>query len=197
MDLSSTIVPKSTQLNADDLIAGPRTIKITAVQPGTAEQPVYVNFEGDNGRPYIPSKSMRRVLVQLWGSQGTAYIGRRLTIYRDPTVKFGGDLVGGIKISHASHIAEPASLMLTATRGKRQPHRVEVLVDDTPVLANLPEGWDAMTTEQRGDNRATLGMPALQEWWKTLTKTEQKDLKPKLDGEWKIVAAAKAVSDNK
>ena len=63
MDLSQTIIPKSDQLNADDLIAGPRTIRITAVSTGNAEQPVVINYEGDNGRPYKPSKSMRRILV--------------------------------------------------------------------------------------------------------------------------------------
>lgn len=189
MNLNSTIIPKSTQLNADDLISGPRTIKITAVQPGTAEQPVYINFEGDGARPYIPSKSMRRVLVQIWGSEGAAYIGRRLTIYRDPTVPFGGEMVGGIKISHASHIERAVDLMLTATRGKRKPHHVDVLeTEAAPVLTNLPEGWDDWTTEQRGDNRASLGMSALQEWWKTVPADERKALKARLDADWKPAA---------
>ena len=32
IDMSETIKPKSNQLNADDLMAGPMTIKITDVQ---------------------------------------------------------------------------------------------------------------------------------------------------------------------
>lgn len=32
MDLSKTIIPKSDQLNADDLISGPKTIKIRDVK---------------------------------------------------------------------------------------------------------------------------------------------------------------------
>ena len=131
MNLNSTIIPKSTQLNADDLISGPRTIKITNVLAGSAEQPVQITYEGDTGRPYLPSKSMRRVLVTLWGSEGAAYVGRSITLYRDPTVKFGGDMVGGVKISHASDITGTQSLMLTETRGKRKPHIVEPLVVDT------------------------------------------------------------------
>lgn len=191
MNLNSTIIPKSDQLNADDLISGPRTIKITNVLPGSAEQPVCITYEGDNGRPYKPSKSMRRVLVTLWGSEGAAYVGRRITLYRDPTVKFGGDLVGGVKISHASDIAEAASLMLTETRGRRKPFRVEPLSGETKAaieLKNLPPDWDSWTLEQRGDNRASLGVPTLQEWWATLTAAEKKTLKPKLDADWKPVA---------
>ena len=68
-DLAKTIEPKSDQLNADDLIAGPRTIVITAVRAnaGSAEQPVSISFEGDDGKPYKPCKSMRRVMVHVWG----------------------------------------------------------------------------------------------------------------------------------
>ncbi len=135
MNLSSTIIPKSDQLNADDLISGPRTIKIMSVQPGSKEQPVSIGFDGDTGRPYKPSKSMRRVLVTLWGNEGSAYIGRRLTIYRDPEVKFGGDAVGGIKISHASDISQPATIVLTESRAKRKPFRVEVLENEAPETA--------------------------------------------------------------
>lgn len=190
MNLSSTIIPKSDQLNSDDLIAGPRTIRITDVRAGSAEQPVCIHFDGDNGRPYKPGKSMRRVLVQLWGDESKAYIGRRLTLYRDAAVKFGSDDVGGIRISHASNIDGRQTFALTVTRGKRKPYTVEPLDDEapTPGLENLPPAWGEWTEEQRGDNRARLGLPALQAWWKTLTSAEQKRLKPTLDREWKPLA---------
>jgi hypothetical protein len=44
MNLENTIIPKSDQLNADDLIGGPRTITITGVKAGTPEQPVTINL---------------------------------------------------------------------------------------------------------------------------------------------------------
>ena len=64
VDMSQFVAPKSDQLNADDLIAGPRTIRIRGVR-GTEnpEQPVSVYFEGDDGKPYKPCKSMRRVMI--------------------------------------------------------------------------------------------------------------------------------------
>lgn len=127
MDLSDTIVPNSDQLNADDLMAGPRTVTITEVIRGSNEQPVDIHLAEFPGRPFRPSKSMRRVLVAAWGVQSSAYIGRSMTIYRDPEVTFGRDKVGGIRISHLSHIDGPLKVALTVTRGKRAPWPVSVL----------------------------------------------------------------------
>lgn len=123
-----TIVPKSDQLNADDLIGGvSKTIKITSVSILAGDQPVSLNFEGDNGKPFKPCKSMRRVLVNVWGSDGNAYVGRSMTLYRDDKVKFGGLEVGGIRISHMSDITEPVTMALTATRAARKPYTVKPL----------------------------------------------------------------------
>jgi hypothetical protein len=40
--------------------------------------------------------------------------------------------VGGLRISHLSHIPKPLSLALTVTRGKRAPYVVQPLPDDAP-----------------------------------------------------------------
>ena len=51
-DMAPTIIPKSDQTNADDLISGPITIKITGVDiRGGQEQPISIHYEGDNGKP--------------------------------------------------------------------------------------------------------------------------------------------------
>ncbi|WP_193314950.1 hypothetical protein [Georgenia thermotolerans] len=134
MDLTQTIAPKSDQQNYDDYISGPKTVTVSEVRAGNAEQPVEVHLVEFPGRPYKPSKSMRRVLVAAWGPEAANYAGRRMTLYGDPTVRFGGQVVGGIKISHLSHIDKRLTLALTATRGKRAPHVVEPLTDDAPDL---------------------------------------------------------------
>lgn len=128
-DMTQTIVPKSDQLNSDDLIAGPRTIRITkvAVDMG-GEQPASVYFEGDGGKPFKPCKSMRRVMVALWGADSAAYVGRSMTLYRDPKVTWGGMAVGGIRISHMSGIEEKTTLVLTETKKTRKPFVVSPLV---------------------------------------------------------------------
>lgn len=125
--LRDTIVPKSDQMNADDLIAGPVTITVTAVSRGTAEQPIKVNYQGDNNKPYLPCKSMRRVLIHAWSDDGHAWAGKSMTLYCDPEVKFGGVKVGGIRISHLSDIPRQLDIALTTTRGKRQPYVVKPL----------------------------------------------------------------------
>lgn len=125
--LRDTIAPKSDQLNADDLLGTSKTITVTKVSRGSSEQPVTINWQGDEGRPYKPCKSMRRVLIFAWGEDGRDWIGRSMTLYTDPSVKFGGVVVGGIRISHLSHIKTALSMSLTATRGKRTPYTVEPL----------------------------------------------------------------------
>jgi hypothetical protein len=131
MDLTTTIQPKSDQLNADDLMTGPMTVTITDVRKGSVEQPVNVVLEEFPRRPYRPSKSMRRVLVAAWGKDSRAYIGRQLTLYRDPEVRFGGEPVGGIKISHMSHLEKPLHIALTVARGKRAQYTVQPLIEAT------------------------------------------------------------------
>jgi hypothetical protein len=120
MDLTESIAPRSDQINADDLISGPVTVTIAEVAKGTPEQPVDVHLVEFPGRAYRPSKSMRRVMVSAWGAEAGTYSGHRLTLVRNPEITFGRDKVGGIEISHLSHIDKPLTIALTATRGKRK-----------------------------------------------------------------------------
>lgn len=189
MDLSQTIIPRSDQLNSDDLIAGPRTIRIAAVSAGSSEQPVTINYDGDNGRPYKPSKSMRRILVALYGSDSAACIGKRITLFRDPEIKFGGDAVGGIRISHASDIDRPLVIALTLKRGKRAEYRVEVLPREQPAQQAAP-ARDLQTLCDIGDSKAGEGLEALGAWWQSLTAAERKAIGAERVAAWKARAAA-------
>lgn len=128
-NLSDTIIAKSDQLNSDDLLGGSRNITVTAVKRSNSpDQPVSVHFDGDNGKPYKPCKSMRKVLIFAWGENGADWIGRSMTLFNDPEVKFGGIKVGGIRISHLSHIDQAIAISLTATKGKKAPITIKKLV---------------------------------------------------------------------
>lgn len=131
-DMSQVIVPRSDQWNADDFISGPMTVTIKDVKiaPGS-EQPVNILLEGSD-KAFRPCKSSCRVLVHAWGADAKAYIGRSLTLYRDASVKWGGLEVGGIRISHLSDLDGPMTMMLTATKGSRKPHKVLPLAVDKP-----------------------------------------------------------------
>ena len=131
MDISLTTQPRSDQLNYDDVANGARvTVTVTGVSKGTAEQPVNIELAEFPRRPYKPSKSMRRVLVAAWGKDSAAYVGRKMTLYGDPEVKFGGKAVGGIRIAALSNIEKPLQIALTVTRGKRAPFKVQPLTEE-------------------------------------------------------------------
>lgn len=128
-NLRPTIVPKSDQLNADQLVGGPMTVTVSEVRVTTSDdQPVIVHYEGENGRPFKPCKTMRKLLIFAWGEDGRAWAGRSMTLYHDPSVRFGGSEVGGIRISHMSDIEGPIRVNLTATKGKKALHTIEPLV---------------------------------------------------------------------
>ena len=130
VDIKAAMQPKSDQLNADDLISGSMTVTIAAVKQGSAEQPIIIELAQPelHGRPYKPSKSMLRVLVSAWGDDAATWAGRSITLYRDPEVRYAGVKVGGIKISHMTHITSRLELMITVSRGKRVGHIIEPLV---------------------------------------------------------------------
>ena len=127
-NLADTIKPKSDQLNADDMLTGPITVIVKGVRRGsTVEQPVFIDIDG--WMPYKPCKTMRRVLVSAWGVDGKKWVGRSMTLYCDPSVKFGGVALGGIRISHLSHISGTINMMLTASRGRKAQFVVHQLIE--------------------------------------------------------------------
>jgi hypothetical protein len=117
LDMTRFIEAKSDQLNADDLISGPRTIAITRVSANDGEQPVNVHYEGDGGKAFRPCKTIRRIMVAMWGPDASKYVGRSMTLYRDASVQFGGMQVGGIRVSHMSHIDGEKTVVVMKSKG--------------------------------------------------------------------------------
>lgn len=177
MDMTQFTLAKGQQVNADDLISGPRTITITRVSgnEGNKEQPVAVFFEGDEGKPFMPCKTMRRLMVAAWGPDASTYSGRKVTLYRDPTVKFGGMETGGVRISHMSHIDADLKVALTSTRGKRGMVHVKPLKQDHNKAETK---YDTPKPIDRDQLRAQMEAVASDaqakgKWWRGLTEEEQ------------------------
>lgn len=126
IDMSAFVAPKSDQLTADDLVGGPRTIVVTRVtgNASDAAQPVNVWFEGDDGKPFRPCKTIRRVMMHCWGADAAQYTGRAMTLFRDPKVEFGGMQVGGIRISHISHIDRKTLVPVQVRKGAKGGYEV-------------------------------------------------------------------------
>ncbi len=129
-----TAEPRSDQWNADDFVGGPRTFTIAGVKVGTAEQKYDIELVEGEGRAWRPPLTMLRLLISAWGDDAELWKGSRVTLYRDATVRFGSDAVGGIRISHLSHLPgnKALTVALTSTRGRRAKHTVEPLPDETP-----------------------------------------------------------------
>jgi hypothetical protein len=165
IDMSDFIAAKSDQLNADDLMDSPKTIKITKVTaaPDSADQPVSIHYEGGEGRPFKPCKTVRRIMVGVWGKDASKYVGRSMRLYRDPSVSFGGMQVGGIRVSHMSHIESDKTVALLVTRGRKAPFKIQPLVieeasADTPKARQTPEEW---TNQYLADIKACADTDAL------------------------------------
>lgn len=178
-NMLQAIVPKSDQLNADDLIGQSKTIKITKVSITSGEQPVSISYEGDNGKPYKPCKSMSRVLVDAWGADANKYVGRSITLYRDEKVTWGGLAVGGIRISHLSHIEKEKTMVLTATKQSKKPFTVKPLATTEPAVD--PE------IKASGDVAASQGVDAYTAWLATLTPETKATVKH-LHASWTKIA---------
>jgi hypothetical protein len=135
-----TAEPRSDQWNADDFVGGPRTFTIAGVKVGTAEQKYDIELVEGEGRSWRPPLTMLRLLISGWGDEAATWTGRRVTLYRDETVKFGSDAVGGIRVSHMSHLpnGKPMTVKLTSTRGRRASHTVEPLPDTPPPTTKAP-----------------------------------------------------------
>ena len=146
-NLGDTIKPKSDQLNADDLITGPINVTIVGVRRGSQDQPVVIDIDGL--MPFKSCKTVRRILVTAWGDNGNNWVGKSMTLFCDPTVKFGGVALGGIRVSHLSDISGPMNMMLTTTRSKRAQHVVHPLVIDHSAII---EQWNQAQDQAARDD---------------------------------------------
>ena len=148
MDISSTTQAKSDQQNYDDYAGGiVRTVTISEVRKGSAEQPVEIHLVEFPGKPFKPAKTVRRLLVAAWGADSSVYVGRRMTLYGDPTVKWAGQAVGGIRVSHLSDIDKPLKVMLSESKGKRVPVTVQPLPDAPAPQVDVAAQVDVATCE--------------------------------------------------
>ena len=154
LDMSGTIAPKSDQLDAVDLLGGDRTFTIERVTRNNDEQP-FNFFLAGFPRPWRPGLSMRRVLMSCWGPDAATYVGRRVTLYCDPDVQFGGAAVGGTRIRALSHLDRPKAVPLLVKRGKSAMFTVQPLPDapaptqkaPAPTLEELMDAAEKATSE--------------------------------------------------
>lgn len=164
---------KSDQLNADDLRGGPIVGRIVGFKNiGEKDQPWHIRVDCWP-QPWKPSKGQRRILLEAWGSDPHAYIGRAVELLRDPTVTWGGKAVGGVVIGGLSHIGHDREYGVTRKRNDQRPQPVRCLptpaapasfedrrkalvqkvmdkglIDDADAQFGPPDEWDADTCKR-------------------------------------------------
>ena len=152
LDISDTLAPKSDQLDAVDLLR-PQVFTVAEVSKVTGEQPLNVRLV-EFPRVWRPSKGMRRVLAFCWGKDAKQWAGRRVELFCDASVQYGGKAVGGIRISRMSHIDGAQKVPLLVAQGRGSIYTVEPLPD-----APAPRDW-------RAEADALSDLDALRALWK-------------------------------
>jgi len=167
-----TAPARSDQINADDFIGGPRTFTLGEVHPGKAEQLYDIDLVELPGKVWRPPLTVLRLLIAAWGDEASDWAGRRVTLFRDESVSFGKDAIGGIRISHMSHLPDekPFKTKVQTSRGKRTPMSVEPLIEE----ATTPEP----TAEQVAECN---DVDALRAMWKNAGPERQAQIKARVD----------------
>ena len=135
-DIRAAIQPRSDQLNYEDFLSGPAVLTIERTEDYRDEkgQPrVAIHMVEYPGRPFKASKTNVKLLAIAWGEDDTDWPGRRVQLSADPTVTYGGKVVGGICVTAVSHLPQRFTAKLSVARGKKKDFPVEILPDMPPI----------------------------------------------------------------
>lgn len=146
-----TAEPRSDQINYEDFVGGRRVYTIGGVRNGTAEQKYDIQLQGEE-RVWRPPLTVLRTLIACWGDDATVWQGRQAELYGDPSIRFGKDAVGGIRIKALSHLDEPKTVTVTVARGKRQKITIQ------PLQIAPPTDWQALLHDAQGDRDKLLAL---------------------------------------
>ncbi|WP_062077754.1 hypothetical protein [Demequina globuliformis] len=162
------VKPRSDQWNADDFIGGPRTFTVSHVVEGVAEQPYDIHFSDGEGKAWRPPNGVLTLLIEAWTDETSTWKGRRVTLYRDPAVRFGKEQLGGVRVSHMSDLpgGKPFTAHVTVSRGKKGPMTVQPLTE--PV--SNPDKLPTVTPEQIA---ACDDLAELKALWESSNKSDE------------------------
>lgn len=165
-DMAETIKAKSDQLNAADLVGGPITVQITGGRlTRDQKQPVIFNISGGH-MPWKPCKTMRRLLVEIAGTSNAGFWQDKwVQLYCDPSVTYGSDKVGGIRVGGVSCIDKPREITLMTRRNQYTKYTVKPLkagqqgnatADLGALLEELGFTLDAVDRWHQGFNKPAI-----------------------------------------
>jgi len=142
-NMSATIIAKSDQINAADLIGTPRTVTVKEVRIKAGEdQPVTILIEGDN-KGFRPCKGVRRLIVRVWGPDASKYIGQSLTLFCDKSVTWAGKEEGGIRVSHMTGLNEKIVEYMRTSRAGTKAYEILPLAIKAAPARQTADQWAA------------------------------------------------------
>lgn len=122
----------SDHITSELFTAGPDTFTIAGVVETTLEgdkQRHAVQLKELNGKTWVPALTVLKALASIWGMETSNWVGQRLTLYRDPKVKIGKEVVGGIRVSHVTGITEPKTVKVKGAMNRPVSYTFQPLPD--------------------------------------------------------------------
>lgn len=151
--MKRTVRKNTDQLNYEDFLGGvTRVVKITGVSDGRKEAQYDFSIEGDD-RYWRPPATVLKLIILAYGDDDDNWIGKYAQLFGDPDVKMKGQKVGGIRISHLSHLKDdkPLEASLTVTRGQSAVFTVQPITAQQVQILDLKAEWKAATPERRAE----------------------------------------------
>lgn len=198
-DISHTLIAKSDQLNAVDVIGAEKVLTITSVDvKQSGDQPVIIHYEGEAGRPWKPCLTVRRILSELWTRQSDNWVGQSVSVHRDPTVKWAGEPHGGIRPHAATGLDSTVVIKLKEERGGKpkafeiKPLRMTTATKSEPravvqfSMENYRAAVDKIVKESQTADELTTRWDRMSDWRKQAAQTDRElatEIRGMVDGQ--------------
>lgn len=183
-DIAHTLLAKSDQLNAADIMGTEKILTITGVDvKQSGDQPVVIHYADEQGRPWKPCLTVRRILSQLWTTESEKWVGQSVAVHRDPTVKWAGEPHGGIRPHAATGLDATVIVKLKEERGGK-PKAFEIkplrLSGDGPKSAPIQfsmENYERAVTkilaESKTADELSTRFDRMSDWRKQAAQTDR------------------------
>jgi hypothetical protein len=124
--MSAGTIPEGQTLTLRVRRAGAARVKDPTTK--SKEVKLLIEWEDDvrdpvQGQPYPPlvaCKTVCECVEGMFGENPDGWAGKRLTLYTDPEVRFGNDVVGGVRVAGSPDIAKAVTVKIRVPR-KRDP----------------------------------------------------------------------------
>jgi hypothetical protein len=179
IDLRKALASKSDQINADNLVGGARVVKIVGAKKG---EPVCdLMLEGET-RVWRPCKTVGRIFEACWGKV-SAWIGQSVKIYCEPSVKFQGSAVGGIRVEAVTGIDSPVTIKLQTSRGKRETITIQPLKMEPQKSTPAAKAEQPQEAKTEAAKAPEMSLEEARQKTYAFLKTKGVEMTPELDME--------------